>query len=409
MQNIDELKLLPVWADPHHLVVTARHIMAGHHMRVLSVVQGGKLIGTVSAERLAAAADGEKIQALIDPLGIVVEAGTPVRRVAELFVREQIEYAPVVCGDRFLGMATSNLLLRELGRSWDPLTQLPWSDRLREWGAESLKQGKEICILFIDLNDFGRYNKRYGHIVGDRVLTQVARLFKDCVDTEFDVLVRYGGDEFAIGTTRTRSESEGLRNTLMARMGEAVVPEAMEPVTYSVGLRGGKRTKERESVHYAATLDNLINLSSQDCLALKPMSEAVEEEPAVEAEAASPLPEVVGVYTDERSDNALTTVFLKIGTAVVSGMHHRAGKPPLESIAIATGKALERVFPGVSLQIREVVMTGESGDQIVTATGELVRDDTTLPTEGTRKVEKDAFTAAAEATINAVTSNYSFA
>ena len=40
-------------------------------------------------------------------------------------------------------------------------------------------------------------------------------------------------------------------------------------VTASFGLYGGKRTEEREDVHYNATLDNLINLASKACTTAK--------------------------------------------------------------------------------------------------------------------------------------------
>ncbi len=406
MHHIDDLKLLPVWADPKHLVLTARHIMEGHHIRALSVVRDGVVLGAVTLDRLATAPEMDPIEAYIEGPGPLVQAGTPVRKVAEMFVREHIDHAPVVCGERFVGMVTSNLLLRELGRSWDPLTHLPWSARRREWGVESLKQGKEICILFVDLNDFGLYNKHYGHIVGDRVLSRVANLLKECTDPRTDVLVRYGGDEFAIGTTRSRGDSEELVDTLKERMPEASIAEANEAVTFSVGLRGGKRTKERESVHFAATLDNLINLASQDCIAQKPTEKASEPgEERMAPEATRELrPEVVGVYTDERSANALTTVFLKVGTNVVSGMHHRGGKDPLESVAIATGKALERVYTEAALQVQEVVSTGEDDSRTVTVTGQLVQGDASTPAAGTHSADPDALTAAAEATIEAVAS-----
>lgn len=406
VHHIDDLKLLPVWADPKHLVLTARHIMEGHNIRALSVVQDGAVLGCVTLARLVDAPDMDPIEGYVEPAGPLVQAGTPVRKVAELFVREHVDHAAVVQGERFVGMVTSNLLLRELGRSWDPLTHLPWSDRLREWGVESLKQGKEICIIFVDLNDFGHYNKRYGHIVGDHVLGRVARLLKDSLDMRTDVLVRYGGDEFAIGTTRTLEEAELLMDALKARMPEASIPEASEPVTFSLGLRGGKRTKERESVHFAATLDNLINLASQECLAQKPKAKTVDTMPlpSEPATVPEPRPEVVGVYTDERSANALTTVFLKVGTTVVSGMHHRAGKTPLESVAVATGKALERVFTDSVFEVDGVVATGDGESRMVTVTGQLTMGEDKSATAGTHLANGDALSAAAEATIEAVAS-----
>ncbi|HWA82959.1 MAG TPA: GGDEF domain-containing protein, partial [Fimbriimonadaceae bacterium] len=185
------------------------------------------------------------------------------------FWQEDLDYIPVVQGDRFRGIITPNMLLKEMARSWDPLTGLSWSDRLREWGVENLKLGREITIIFIDLDDFGTYNKKYGHIVGDRVLRKVAEMIQEKIEPTLDLLVRYGGDEFAIGTIRDQAESLLLSRSLRDGMSHLRVAGSDEPVTFSIGVQGGKRTKERENVHYAATLDNLINLASKDSMAEK--------------------------------------------------------------------------------------------------------------------------------------------
>ncbi|MCH7834979.1 MAG: GGDEF domain-containing protein, partial [Proteobacteria bacterium] len=54
-----------------------------------------------------------------------------------------------------------------------------------------------ISLIMIDVDDFKKFNDMFGHIAGDRVLSAVARILR----TQFrsrDVLIRYGGDEFAI-------------------------------------------------------------------------------------------------------------------------------------------------------------------------------------------------------------------
>ena len=54
-----------------------------------------------------------------------------------------------------------------------------------------------ISLIMIDVDDFKKFNDMFGHIAGDRVLSAVARILR----TQFrsrDVLIRYGGAEFAI-------------------------------------------------------------------------------------------------------------------------------------------------------------------------------------------------------------------
>src|SRR5687768_4919396 len=173
MRSIEALKLLPIWVDPAHLVSTAKIILTGHQARALGVLEFGKLVGTVSMERLATEPEFKEIRDIVEQPRLVLEGSMTVRQAAERFVQEGVDYAPVMDGERYLGIVTAVMLLRELGRSWDPLTSLSWSDVLREWGIEQLRRGSEITILFFDLNDFGRFNKRFGHIVGDNVLRQV--------------------------------------------------------------------------------------------------------------------------------------------------------------------------------------------------------------------------------------------
>jgi diguanylate cyclase (GGDEF)-like protein len=58
--------------------------------------------------------------------------------------------------------------------------------------------GKEpVSLIMIDVDNFKDFNDRFGHIAGDRALTAVANLLKEHFRPN-DILVRYGGDEFAV-------------------------------------------------------------------------------------------------------------------------------------------------------------------------------------------------------------------
>jgi len=54
-----------------------------------------------------------------------------------------------------------------------------------------------LTLLMCDLNNFKQINDRYGHLMGDYVLSQMAAIFKRCVRGS-DHIVRYGGDEFLV-------------------------------------------------------------------------------------------------------------------------------------------------------------------------------------------------------------------
>ncbi|MEA2553572.1 MAG: hypothetical protein QOJ65_1748 [Fimbriimonadaceae bacterium] len=409
MQTVESLNLLRVWLNPGHLVATARVVLQGHRLKALGVLDEDRLVGLVSNESLVRINDESEIKDAMEPPQLLIEADTPVRRVAEMFVEQNLEKAPVMQAGKFLGIVTASMLLKELRRSWDPLTGLSWSDGLRDWGIEALREGNEIIILFIDLDDFGSYNKRYGHIVGDKVLQRVADLLQEHVDPKNGVLVRYGGDEFAIGLSATQEEGRELVEAIRARTGELVLPEAQEPVTFCVGISGGKRTKERENVHYSSTLDNLINLASKECILLKQQKQTAAEAAAKAVVVVPQTPEVskegirvLSVIAEEDNPTALTQVVLSVLDSVVSGVHARMGRPVLESVAVATGKALERAFPGSSIEPKLVNLTeGTNGERLVMVTAQLDRNGSSAPVSGVRTVGQDLYISVAESTVDA--------
>ena len=81
----------------------------------------------------------------------------------------------------------------------DPLTNLP-NRRAFENEAERMlalanREGKQVCVIYVDLKNFKPVNDRFGHKAGDYVISVVAHRLSS-VMRKSDFLARVGGDEF---------------------------------------------------------------------------------------------------------------------------------------------------------------------------------------------------------------------
>lgn len=255
--------------SPANKIKTAIILMKGHNISGLPVVEEDRIVGVIDYQSILGKDNDISVQSVMDKEFVTIPSNVSVTDAADLMSKINSNRLLIVDDGILTGVVTHRDLLPELGKSCDPITGLARADAMRDWGITALKSGREITLLFLDLDQFGQFNKKYGHIIGDKVLQHVAGILVSCVDEDRDMLCRYAGDEFIIVSTRDAIEANQLATEIEDALQNTHNPELPEPVTGSIGVRGGKRTKEREDTHYNATLDNLINLASKACTKAK--------------------------------------------------------------------------------------------------------------------------------------------
>lgn len=106
----------------------------------------------------------------------------------------------VQISEQMVELERSRAALREEA-THDPLTGLAnrrlFYDRLQQAVRHAHRYGGKVGILYVDLDRFKEINDRYGHHVGDAVLTEVAKRLTSSIRGS-DSVARLGGDEFVM-------------------------------------------------------------------------------------------------------------------------------------------------------------------------------------------------------------------
>jgi diguanylate cyclase (GGDEF)-like protein len=123
--------------------------------------------------------------------------------------------------------------------------------------SRSNRFDRPLSVIIADLDLLRNINNTYGHLAGDAVLIGVARAMKQSV-REYDVVSRFGGEEFAILLPETTlvqayEKAEFFRKTIEAM--EFTIPTSMTPIratmSFGVAQRENARQTSNQIVHNA--------------------------------------------------------------------------------------------------------------------------------------------------------------
>ncbi len=110
--------------------------------------------------------------------------------------------------------------------------------RLDEELALMKRYASHLCLLILDIDHFKKYNDNYGHVAGDQVLMETARILKETCDVT-QTVARYGGEEMVVLAPETSKEQGAeLAERIRSKMeGHAFkVGKESTQVTVSIGV-----------------------------------------------------------------------------------------------------------------------------------------------------------------------------
>jgi diguanylate cyclase (GGDEF)-like protein len=151
--------------------------------------------------------DQARVSELQSALSVPLRGREGVAGVLTLYLREKQGFTKdhlrlLLAASSKLGLSVENAIQYERARdtaSTDFLTDLPNArsicDVLEKEIARARRSKLPLAVFLCDLNGFKSVNDNYGHLVGNKLLQEIARRLKSSC-REYDQVGRLGGDEF---------------------------------------------------------------------------------------------------------------------------------------------------------------------------------------------------------------------
>jgi diguanylate cyclase (GGDEF)-like protein len=150
--------------------------------------------------------------------------------------------APAVLMQRRFMMHAQLLSSSRIDSKTGLLNAAAWEREASAQITRATRAHAPVTVALIDIDRFKTVNDTYGHLAGDEVLKAVSRMFTETLRA-YDVVGRFGGEEFVVLLPRTNSE-DALRIAERLRHHVAESPISISPgdgslrvaITVSIGI-----------------------------------------------------------------------------------------------------------------------------------------------------------------------------
>jgi len=148
--------------------------------------------------------------------------------------------------DGLTGIANRRMFDESLGREW----------------RRCLRLKKPISIVMLDVDNFKKYNDRYGHQAGDDCLKEIADQLSRSAPRPADLVARYGGEEFVMILGDTDEDGASwVANRICQHVAALKIPHEDSEhvyVTVSCGVCSVYPDREMSAETLLKTADNAL-------------------------------------------------------------------------------------------------------------------------------------------------------
>ena len=243
-------------------VSSIKDIAFEKEIRIFPVIDDNKIMGVITHKELLSAHPNRIAADAMTVNFLCVSYEMPIWEARSIIKKKTVDLLLVKENNNLKGFITESVLEIEFGKHIDLLTGLYKTDYIYFHAYELMNKQNSMSFIFIDINNFGFIDKKYGHVYGDEVLKEIASLI-DKNKPKGTYLCRYGGDEFLLLTPYQPEVAKKVAEELLQIISAQNFQNNVS-ISISAGISGEQKFGRGLTNVHSKVL-KLINIASLAC------------------------------------------------------------------------------------------------------------------------------------------------